>query len=233
MCTTPGSGAYKRMYRDGKVFYKSSTTGEEIEQPPALTPDLLADFRILEHLVGLETICKHTGYSVLGTKVFQNNSLGGHLCKTKYDKLIQLRTKVYKNHSVDTIKSMKLDFVTHPTFRAKSRRHLNSTYKRPKESIELIKLAKRDKRFNVIHPGINDSTNNRPNGSGHRYEYTEEIYRRLLSKSSNIGKQDVASKIGYSLRHTRKLLKDSFVGKLLDPHKAPKLIQYANSLEDL
>lgn len=233
MCNIPGSGNYKRMNRDGKIYYKYTSTGEELENPPILSADLLADFRILEHLIGLKKICQRTGFTVLATKsIFSNRSIGGRIDKIKYDRFIQLRTEVYKQYDWKVLENMRYDFITHPTFQTKSRKHIKK-YKRPKESIELLKLARKDKKFNVIEPGISDSFNNRPNGSGHRYLYTEDIYHKLKTKCNNIGIDNLQLKINYSKRHIHNLLKQSHIGKLLDPYKGKALIQYANSIEDL
>ncbi len=225
MCMVPGTGGYKTLCNNGEIMYKCNSTHIVTPNPPRLSKDLISDFRVLDQLIGISEIAKATGWSVMALiSTFKMSNLIKYDCKLdliKYNKFIQLRTKTYKKYNPKKILRMR------STFRDMTKYHKNPI------SIQAIRQAKLDKKNNIIEPGINDSLNNRPNGSGHRHEFTQELHTKIAAKVNNIGIKAVALKINYSVRQTRRILTTDHIGKSIDPHKGISLIRYANSVEDL
>ena len=225
MCNVPGTGGYKTMCRDGQIMYKRNSTHQELLEPPRLSKDLISDYRVLDQLIGLPEIAKATGASIISLdSMFRMSNLinyDGRLDLIKYNKFIQLRTKVYRQHDPKKILKMRSTL-----------REVKNYNKNP-ISIEALKHAKSDKKNNTIEPGIHDSLNNRPNGSGHRHVFTEDLHFRLTAKLNNIGIKVLAQKINYSVRQTNRILKPNHIGKSIDPFKGSRLIQYAMSVEDI
>ncbi len=225
----PGHGNYNNTtIKNGTIHVTDTTDNQSIVLGPTLDRITFGYLRVLAYSLPITEIAKSSGYSVLSfSSMLKWSHRGGLLNRHFLRKCLLLVEELIKEIGKKEVEKLRIQFTpVNGTDNCNFRWH--------KDSRKLINKASESKTSNTIHPAINDTYDNRPEGTSHWNKLTSEIQSKLKCKLNKLGCiKKLAEKIRYSPRHTQKLLNHDRIGRPLHPEKSIYLIQYANSIEDI